>query len=305
MFVLYETSSFASYLDKVIRVPIIPDPKRLNELLWDKEALCLALVHRSRMLAFNLVREISEIRLQDDFLNVRQLRGDPLYQMFIVMQLAVEVVLCDPLVSERVRQDPDFGQIIYDALYYPSRIWYQGQEEMYCTLEGLETGMISLNSPGALVPDPSDRTDYLELLKPDDRKFLYAQVRVLLGFVCEPIRLRDRVIELIENKQLVISNVVADVCSTAPILLTRKPGVENKDKYIWRYNWYCIPYKTADMGEIMETVAGADLLLDGMVNELLKVFPSPTVLDIEEDSIPAMGFIMDFQRELLSLKLTA
>lgn len=304
MFVLYETSSFATYLDEVIEVPLIGDPKRQLELGWDKEALRLALVHRSRMLAFNLMREISEIRSPDNSLNIYQPRSSQLYQLFIVMQLAVEVVLCDPLVSERIRQDPDFGQIIYDAVYYPSRIWYQGQEEMDCTLEGLKRGMTSLSASGALAPGASDLTDYLGLLKEDDRKFLHAQVRILLGFVCEPMRLRDRVIELNGKNQLAISNVVADICSIAPVLLTRKPGPENKDKYIWRYNWYGIPYRTADMDEIMETVAGAEVLLDAMFNELAAVSTSPSVSEIEEASTPAIRFIIQFQRELSAVRLT-
>jgi hypothetical protein len=86
--------------------------------------------------------------------------------------------------------------------------------------------------------------------------------------------------------------------------LTRKSGAENKDKYIWRYSRYGIPYRTADMEEIMETIAGAEVLLDSLVNELLKVSLSPNVPKIQQDSIPPIEFIIDFERELSALKLT-
>jgi hypothetical protein len=153
-----------------------------DTLANEREALNLSLIHSSLMLTFNLRSRIDllcrEGRLQvapDDLLKL------PSHQMASLMQIAIQTVLGDEIVKKRIEQDPDFGQIIYDALYYPTRRWHENKEKLDCRRDELINGMIALISKR----NPEDARGYAAALTEEDSKdFLYGQVRKLLHLVC-------------------------------------------------------------------------------------------------------------------------
>jgi len=298
-FVLYDTSSFREYLRQIIRCQTAPDDI-VRELQFDIEALQLVLIHRSHMLAFNLAREVADVVVPNDpdkrlRLQLGEPRTNPIYQMFLVLQLAVEVVLRDRLVAQRIEQDPDFGQILYDALYYPTRRWYQGKQELDCTLNALMEGIAEMYAPKLVRDGRTARREaaaFLDQLEEDDREFLNSQVRTLLALVCDPGLLRKHVIA-----NQIVSTVVCDVVTDAPKLLIKLQD----DHYKWKYNRYGIPFDTAETNVVVEETRKAGQALDSVAIEMSRIPVVSSLEDVRDGLEPAIDIINAFDQNLRDL----
>src|SRR5207244_10327272 len=99
------------------------------------DVLAFALLCRSRMHAIDLHRALSAITEKLDLTgrddvdaSVRaetlDLIGRLRFQLEVLMQIAVEVTLQeDAELMAAVNDDPNFLQVVYDALYFPSHAW--------------------------------------------------------------------------------------------------------------------------------------------------------------------------------------
>jgi len=122
------------------RIPVFYQPEDLRAYLFsvfvappspDYELLTYSLLHRARLHPLDLRRELGS--LGDGTGNVRltvaELReGSRPFEL--LLQLAVEWVLASPELQEGIRRDARFAQLAVDALYYPSRSWAGGDEEL-------------------------------------------------------------------------------------------------------------------------------------------------------------------------------
>jgi hypothetical protein len=282
-FVLYETSAFREYLKGIIRQAAASED---IELRYDIEALQLVLIHRSQTLNFNLVREIADMVQLDTpdkrlKLYPKEPRIDRTYKMFLVLQLAVEVVLRDKLVSQRVHQDPDFGQILYDALYYPTKRWYQGRKELDCSPNALMAGIAEMYAPKNFraKSEGGEAVPFLEQLEDDDKKFLHSQVQTFLALVCDPDYLQKAVFAA-----EIVSSVVCDVVKDTPTLLIKVPGED--DHYEWKLNRYGYTFDYADLKVVGTDSDKADNVLGAIATEMANLHFFPSVDDIREGLEP-------------------
>jgi hypothetical protein len=185
------------------------------------------------MLIFNLISELRDAREQDDWLRIQP--GEPVKRLinryYLMLQLAIELVLLDPIVRERVQQDPNFEQIMYDALYYPTRMWFQGKEDLDISRE-------------AIIDSISDLGEGSLMLEENETDLLYSTVRRVITLVSNPERLKKEVLRPPGF------GVGADVCEAIPLkpaLLVRVA----EDRYKWRYDRFGVPFQKAKVTEVL------------------------------------------------------
>jgi len=134
LFIAFQFPDFHSYLANVLvppEEPVLPndrpytaeEQKRSDEYedeKADREVLPWVLLHRAQMHALDLRRLLEQwpstlrrgdIRTMDEF------RFD------VTIQVATEIILTQPALNRRLRQQPEFTQLTYDALYFISRHW--------------------------------------------------------------------------------------------------------------------------------------------------------------------------------------
>ena len=140
LFVAFQFSDFHSYVEKVLVQPEEPripagmpaaaQPQAQADLLQpqtlykdeklDVEVVPWVLLHRARMHALDLRRLLEEWLGK---LRPGEIRTTDEFRFDVTIQVAVEMVLTQPILNRRLRQQPEFTQIVHDALYYISRRW--------------------------------------------------------------------------------------------------------------------------------------------------------------------------------------
>ena len=128
LYVIMRPQDWHKYLGDVLEVD--EDNKLLE---YAARALRYVLLARSKMHAIDLRRRLEELpRRVDNEDQVALAASDiltrPNFQNYFLYQVAVEFLLDDGRLGERVAGDPLFLQPAYDALYYLLRKWEQGQE---------------------------------------------------------------------------------------------------------------------------------------------------------------------------------
>jgi hypothetical protein len=211
--------------------------------------------------------------------------------MFLILQMAIEVILSDRLVSQRVQQDPDFGQILYDALYYPTKRWYQGKQDLDCSFDALMTGIAEMHAPTSFAksaPPP----DFLKHLGQDDKEFLYTQVHSFLELVCDPAALHQAL-----AGGRIVNTVVADVLNYPPSLLTKVDG----DRYKWKYNRFGIPFESAEIRDVVAEAQTAGAAADKVFEALGKISAIASVDDILDSLQPSLAIVTAMDEKLREL----
>jgi hypothetical protein len=263
LFILYEAPSLHDYLGGVIRPFGASKQDELEELEADREALGYILIHRAAALLFELNRELGDFRRSDGTLNlaVKEPRSRLVHQFHLMLQLAVEVILHDPFVADRINRDRDFGQTIYDALYYPTHRWYFGDQTIDCSADALLDGMAALAGEEIDLPEA-------------DRDFLHAQVKSLLDLVASPARLKTKLKEAMDKGRMTVSAPLRDAIPEQPALLVQ----DHDDIYEWIYNRYGIPYKAGDTTAILYNSRLDDA--DGIMERLAAALLGAQLTDI-------------------------
>ena len=271
MLVRYDTSSVREFLAKVIRPYGMGSTPVTPALQAKAEALSYILVCRSRMLLFELSRDLrsfsgTDKRFNLDFAEPLENRG---HQLHLAVQLAIELVLTNEFVADRISRDPQFAQTIYDALYYPGNLWYADRREVDYSREGLIKG-ISEMSGEPLTLDESDKD------------FLHTQVKAELDLLADLPELERR-LGVVDSKRLNINykGPLLRAMPTGISLLKRMPKaqlppmpVDPADPrtyvYLWNYNRSGIPYDASAIQDLQNETAlwEALQLIKGFENSL-------------------------------------
>jgi hypothetical protein len=236
LFVNYHPRDLHAFLEQVIQPANVTNPYEQDELEADAQTLRYVLIQRSRMLPFELVRAIAEIRRGDRMVLPKDGRLDRAYQFHLIMQLALEVVLATPFVAERIARDAEFGQTIYDALYYPTYQWYKGARDIDISVDALMAGLAEASGHALNAAD-------------DDKNFLCERVERMLDLVCEPDRLKAAVKAAVDDDRISTLPLVREAILSEPRLLVRT----SPNHYRWVYNPYGIPYEAADVNDTVDS----------------------------------------------------
>lgn len=93
----------------------------------EAEKIAYVILHRARLHALDLRRQLDRLSVKSPF-TFAELFPPTQYRYEILMQLAVEWLLNSEGVQSQLRGNPDSRQVVYDALYYISRLWEDASE---------------------------------------------------------------------------------------------------------------------------------------------------------------------------------
>lgn len=131
---IYSPAAVDAYLDEIL---VLSSPPTANDALA-KQLLRLALTHQSRLNLTELNRGLR--RLADekvlDLSSDELLRRDGL-RLPAALQLAIDDILRRPGLAERIRSDPGFAHLAYDALYAISEAWAREDVDYDATRKAL------------------------------------------------------------------------------------------------------------------------------------------------------------------------
>ena len=261
LFVLYRPRDLHKYLDRLL---VTHGAGRGTDEASDQADLATTsylILQRAMLHVFDLRRELSKICDSDGQITLGpgETRTNLGYRLTIMMQLALELVLEGDALRDRLDQDPHFGQLAYDTLYYISRKWEESQEQldlsdgaitnylgtrMRLDSEGIamrgdsetdkQDGEGAWDNPdnGATTAEKSGSGSQTRLpLSNIDLDFLFDEVRTLAALLAEPKKL---VVELQATSKLVIPSAVIQAIPKDVRLLT--PAGEHL--YAWQYDRY-------------------------------------------------------------------
>lgn len=111
------------YLTEVIVVEQTEEPTATIEN--DREILPYCLLHQARMHPIDLDRALARLVGEDGRLAVHPgtVVSTSAYQLDLLMQLAVEMLLDTPDVTSMLERRPESKRLVHDSLYYLSRHW--------------------------------------------------------------------------------------------------------------------------------------------------------------------------------------
>jgi len=226
-FVIYRADALHRYLDEVLRIEDASD----RASVIDREILSYALLQKSRMHPFDLQREIRALLSPDGAITLApgSTTGNMTFRLAAMMQVAVEVVLSDTFLADRIRENPEFAQLAYDALYYPSKVWSQGQRTLKLKAESF---VADIRTPGATAHSVAET----------DNQLLFTQVRRLIHLVSNPSALK-------KEPAIRTLNVPQSVLDAFPNTF-ELIGADPQDSYTWFRNTFGHPYLTRDVTKI-------------------------------------------------------
>ena len=196
LFVIHRPQHLHAYLNQLLHsvgvTPNAPASPTSDEL--GKCALAHLLLHRAMMHTFDLQRELARVCNEAGYvmLNADQLVTHLGYRFNIMVQLAIEHLLAEEEMRDRLDQDPLSGQLAYDALYYVSRNWLEGDGD-------LDVGEPAINAYLAVrLKNRKDAQQRQEtevarigdVLGPLDRQFLIDKIRRIAHLLADPATLQ-------------------------------------------------------------------------------------------------------------------
>jgi hypothetical protein len=281
MFVTYQTRDLHAFLETVITpAGAAPGSSDAEELIHDAEALRYVMIHKSKMLPFDLVRVIREFKSEDDWLTLplKSPRTSRVHQFHLALQLAIEYVLSSPLVAERVERDVVFAQTMYDALYYPTHRWYSGERTLDVSADAILSGLSKAAGYTIDIPD-------------QDKQFLHEQVKTMLDLAANPARLVENMRVAIGEHRMTASVAVREAVPETPVIKFIRA-----DTYEWVYNRYGTPHNAAN---VMAIVGDADLdaaidVIDTMEATLARIVLRPPVSSVLAATDQAIGILQSF-----------
>lgn len=198
VFITYSRDDFDVYFESLFE----GTPDDAASLLAKK-----LLLFRSRMHLGDLHRVLAQLAAEtykdnepssgrssyDIEIDDTQINKNPGFRIAVFYQLCVEFLLLDDKdLRNRLRQDPDFTQNVYDALYYPARCWELGQK---VTLAPDELKQYLLKRHGVVSPSQAAETSAKlarEISSPDF-SFLKRKITALLEFLEKPHLLSEQI----------------------------------------------------------------------------------------------------------------
>jgi hypothetical protein len=130
LFVVFSPARLHAHLENVLQVQRAPASQRGQDDV-DREVLPYVLLHRSRMHAIDLRRQLSRWRTEAGTVDVApgEIVTDAKFRLDVLIQLAIEVTLDGDRFRERIANDPEMLRLAYDAMYYITRRWIRARNE--------------------------------------------------------------------------------------------------------------------------------------------------------------------------------
>ncbi len=250
LFVVYRPEDLHNYLTAILRIGDTTVQEGQSEAL-DLELLPYVLLHRSRMHPFDLRWQLLRFRDARGAISINPgaIRSKFEFRFDVLIQVAIEWLLWQPELADRLQQDEDFTQLVYDTLYYPSRMWELGEKELDISeakfFAYLAERMSSTDKPnsgpgkkqsasnGALpVMDLSDR----------DTDILRSLLRQLVGYMADWPDLRNDVTNGGGGRRFrsgVLGALPTDARFNLLQAITTKES--SNDRYLWLYQMYGVP----------------------------------------------------------------
>jgi hypothetical protein len=284
LLVLYEPSDLRQFVRDVVR----PEPQyepsidpaqaalTADKDLQDIEKISYVLLHRARMHPIDLRRQIDRLATRQPF-SMADFFSTPRYRFEIMIQLAIEWLLGGEDVRTQTGGDADSRQLLYDSLYYVSRLWedvstgermpvpgftnFGGDEEekpgFVLDKEVFASYLASRYTPDTTVPDrdqsqpPKQKggaaKDAQRLPKGTDFDFLFGKVKELLNWLSNPVGLYDEIVS--STRPDAPPRFILDEIPTAtPLLQPMKGG------YQWLYDTSGRYLETRDVESIISDI---------------------------------------------------
>jgi len=178
LFVHYRPEDLHTYLGAILSKEQIANDNERDDLL----VLPFFLLGRAKMHPIDLRRTLYDIADDKAQIDIPpgEIRAPGGYVMTIFMQAAVELVLHDKDMRSRLRQDPNFSRLAYDALYLPSRSWERGDEMLVLTREHLKKAL------EARIAADGNAEETRGNLSASDLDLLHTSLKRLVEFLREP-----------------------------------------------------------------------------------------------------------------------
>jgi hypothetical protein len=260
--------------------------------VFDWQALPFALLRRACLHHIDLRREISALRGGGRELALQngEVTSTLAFKFDITIQLAIDLLLARDDLRTRLKNDPDFVLVAYDALYYPSRCWEDGRPQLDTSESAfraylgdrmrLNEPAVRSNTEGAITgwtrqqpeshAEPADDVSISDA----DLKFLHTQLQLLVEFLNEPSRLKSELLagpltvsdnadELRQRTDVIAKTAVEAIPPNRPVL-KRVDG--QVDQWAWTYDSHGRPLnkddevaaeQTAEHWEFIQEVRGA------------------------------------------------
>ncbi|HEX8696226.1 MAG TPA: hypothetical protein VF746_27660 [Longimicrobium sp.] len=123
LFVAHRPDDLHAYLGQVLQ-------REGDEARADAEILEYIALHRAEMHTVDVLRVLARWRGPGGALALPPgaVRTAPAYRLDLRAQIAVEIVLDGPELTALLEREPLQRQLVYDALYYPARMWKAGRD---------------------------------------------------------------------------------------------------------------------------------------------------------------------------------
>lgn len=210
LYVSYRPEGLRDFLTRAVVIEVSPGEHR-ETLELERRALTYVMLFRARFHPFELSRQIQDFAAglgERGLLDRGTIRTDAGSLYAIAYQLAVEAILQQEELASRIAQDAYFGQLVYDALYFPAEAWQRGDDRLDLDRESLRghlAGRMNRDSldfrdlrrvdesaaqgPDAASLEPVPHT-IDQLLSGSDLGFLFARVEELVGYLADPSNLQ-------------------------------------------------------------------------------------------------------------------
>jgi hypothetical protein len=103
-----------------------PADQNLKTDELERALLQYVVLHRARMHTIDVQREVAQLRGRTPGgvkLKRNSIRSSPAFQLDLVIQVAIELALSSQVVAAELDRDPSLYRLVYDAMYYLSRLW--------------------------------------------------------------------------------------------------------------------------------------------------------------------------------------
>ena len=206
LFILYRPENLHAYLEQIL---VSPDSRQAgsrvrkdtsgepDEIVIFRNLLSYLVMHRAMLHVFDLQRELSKVCDEAGIVTIRlsELFSHYGYRFHIMMQLAVELLLSEDEMRDRLNQDPHFGQLAYDALYFISRQWAEGKNALDLSEEDINAylaGRIDPDwaeaqwNPEGELPIRNAHDVIAETINETDHAFLIGSIKRMASLLTAP-----------------------------------------------------------------------------------------------------------------------
>lgn len=302
LLVLYYPTELRAFIKEVLDTTVptgsqegdLTPSKQLEKDEEDVEKIAYVLLHRSRMHPIDLRRQIDILSNKQSF-TMEDSFPSPRSRFEILMQVAIEWLLDGEDVQTQIAGNAYSRQVVYDALYYPSRLWDDASnaetkripgfkdfgrtpDEKKPGLELKENSFSEyIESRSALEEDQTERSSVVAKLpdakpKPVEDKrisgtdfdFLFIKVRELLNFLCSPESLIAEINESTRQRKppnFILNEIPKDSLR----LMIQEKGKLN---YRWLYDVSGRYLHTRDVDSIVEDVRAAVTRIRMLISSL-------------------------------------